>query len=79
MAKIFRISGYLVSNDYSIIGKKSFKNFLKETKTITLYKNIKHDMNKNNSDAVLSPRPRRIPAFMLYPIFPRVLRNIMSM
>lgn len=35
----------LVSNDYSIIGKKSFKNFLKETKTITLYKNIKHDMN----------------------------------
>ena len=32
---------------------------------------------RNSRDALLSPIPRRIPAFMLYPIFPRVPKKIM--
>ena len=35
----------LVSNDHSIIDENSLKMLLKKTKAITLYRNIKHDMN----------------------------------
>ena len=37
-----------------------------------------HDITRNIRDELLSPSPRSIPAFMLYPILPSVPRNIIS-